>query len=77
MADMAEKLGSARALKYSEILELDQKIHDFDPENSVTLATNARAKDGGSLQNVLTKFYLVLLKDACEPHSATDVCESV
>lgn len=29
MSDIADKLGSARAMKYSEILELDQRVRDF------------------------------------------------
>lgn len=67
MAEVAEKLVSARALKYSEILELDQKIHEFDPEKFVSSSIDDSAKNGGSSQSGLPKFLWVLLKDACEP----------
>ena len=60
---MADELASARALKYSEILLMDQKIRDFGPDEIVKLSTKTKIGPDVPTRDVLENLMLILLKE--------------
>ncbi|KAL5482658.1 hypothetical protein ACEPAI_9252 [Sanghuangporus weigelae] len=62
MADVVDKLCSARALKYSEILNVDQKIREFGKDKIFSPTTNI--SPDGSTQSALRRLLLIMIKES-------------
>lgn len=62
--EVAEKVCNARALKYSEILSLDQRIRDFGPYHFDTMVGINVSHSEDATVRLLKDILMVLLKDA-------------
>ncbi|KAL5524585.1 hypothetical protein ACEPAF_9725 [Sanghuangporus sanghuang] len=62
MTDVVDKLSSARALKYSEILNVDQKIREFGKDKVFSPTTNI--SPDGSTQSALRRLLLIMIKES-------------
>ncbi|KAL5527775.1 hypothetical protein ACEPAG_6576 [Sanghuangporus baumii] len=63
VSDLVDRLSSARALRYSEILLFDQKVRDFRSDEIVKMKTNSRVRSDSSTREVLERLMLLLLKE--------------
>ncbi|OCB85402.1 hypothetical protein A7U60_g7410 [Sanghuangporus baumii] len=63
VSDLVDRLSSARALRYSEILLFDQKVRDFRSDEFVKLETNSRVRSDASGRELLERLMIVLLKE--------------
>ena len=62
MADVVDKLSSARSLKYSEILDVDLKIREFGQSKACNVP--AGASPDGSTRGALRKLLMMLIKES-------------
>ena len=65
MSEIVSKLNSTRAVKYSEILALDQKIREYDPQGIFSSVAREHIRDhtGYSLQGLMRLHQLSITKD--------------
>ncbi|KAL5487656.1 hypothetical protein ACEPAI_5764 [Sanghuangporus weigelae] len=63
VSDLVDRLTSARALRYSEILLLDQKVRDFRSDEIVKVETKSRVRTDPSTRELLERLMLILLKE--------------
>ena len=64
LSDIADKLGSARAMKYSEILELDQRVREFGSPRFYERSTSDVEIEGATLY--LQRTMMCLLREIGE-----------
>ncbi|KAL5507868.1 hypothetical protein ACEPAH_5486 [Sanghuangporus vaninii] len=63
VSGLVDRLSSARALRYSEILLFDQTVRDFRCDKIDKLETNLKARSDPSTRELLERLMLVLLKE--------------
>ncbi|KAL5487469.1 hypothetical protein ACEPAI_5577 [Sanghuangporus weigelae] len=66
MTEVSDKLGATRAVKYSEILSLDQKIRQYDPQGILRLPCHELKPDSdeGHLGIIHSQLQLSMFKDS-------------